>query len=660
MSTAETVSAAVPPTVEALKVPDNDVSLTDEPSPPPTKRVRVSTEEAKTVSEEEPLAPTRPSSPMNAAVDLPIKFGSTLPDGTPVYIEATEGWCMCVVPGRDHWTFNPSLGSYFNARTQELTTESVELMTPNEAVQPSTPPQMEASEPPNEPIKGKIKFYSPKRHFGYITVDASSSSPDAAAADEEEDDDDGSAAYEDVYFNRRDVADAVEIESLAEGVAVTFDITEDNGQFNAVNVKIEPPFETVTGESPGSKSLATTTGDVSMAAASSDTKDNEEDEETEEDDDDIEIDVWQNIQAHYGQKPNPQKGVALCEDKYLEKKRLPVASLLPEGADETYACGIIGGVLDGHGGQCCVEYVSQHLFRNIAAQLQNTPRQRKKGGLNETKKLEKFLRKGFEVTEHNFTSIFGKKRKDTSGCTACVVVFYGPNVDGELNLITAHLGDTRAVLCRSGRAVQLTEDHKPDNKKERQRIEALPKGLVCLVQGIWRVVKVDLRGVQGLAVSRAFGDQQLKTPEPYVSAEPEIGVTQIDFDQDEFVVVATDGIWDKIENQEAVNHLRKYRGLGKLDEGIKELMDIAEKRGSEDDKTVMVFTMDWRPSPEPAEEESEADSAEDLELPPMTQDAIPAMTPDEDVTPDVDSLPKETPSNAGGLDDIDDIDDMFA
>ncbi|EER11524.1 protein phosphatase 2c, putative, partial [Perkinsus marinus ATCC 50983] len=120
-----------------------------------------------------------------------------------------------------------------------------------------------------------------------------------------------------------------------------------------------------------------------------------------------------------------------------------------------------------------LSYVSQHLFRNIAAQLQNTPRQRKEGGPGEMKKLEKFVRKGFEVTEHNFTSSFGKKRKDTS--TACVVVFYGPNLEGELSLMTAHLGDTRAVLCRGGKAVQLTQDHKPDNDEERKRIEALPK-----------------------------------------------------------------------------------------------------------------------------------------------------------------------------------------
>ncbi|KAF4668347.1 hypothetical protein FOZ61_006586 [Perkinsus olseni] len=641
MSSTDAVSVAVAPD-DRLKISTTDTG--EEPSPPPTKRVRVSAEEESGKTAESPVAPTRPSSPVTAPEDSPIKFGSALPDGTPVYVEAGEGWWMCVVPGKDHWTFNPSLGSYFNAQTQALTTESVELALPNEAV------EMSLAQSPEEggSLKGRIKFYSPQRHFGYITVEG------LLAEGGDEDDDDTSASQDDLYFNRRNLLDSTEIGKLDSGIPVTFDIAEDNGQYSAVNVKVRPEGDT--GESPGAKSLTTTTGGDSSAEAAK--GEEPDDDEEDGDEDDIEIDVWQNIQAHYGQRPNPQKGVALCEDRYLEKKRLPVASLLPEGADETYACGIIGGVLDGHGGQCCVEYVSQHLFRNIAAQLQNTARQRKKGGMNEVQKLEKFMRKGFQVTEHNFMSIFGRKRKDTSGCTACVVVFYGPNLDGELNLVTAHLGDTRAVLCRNGRAVQLTEDHKPDNEEERRRIEALPKGRVCQVQGIWRVVKQDLRGLQGLAVSRAFGDHQMKEPEPYVSADPEIVATPIDFDQDEFVVIATDGIWDKIDNQEAISYLRKYRALGKLDEGINDLLEIAEKRGSEDDKTVMVFSMDWRPSPEPPEEESEVDTEEDMELPPMTQDAIPAMTPDDDVTPDADSLPMETPSNAGILDD--DIDDMFA
>ncbi|KAF4736173.1 hypothetical protein FOZ62_009245, partial [Perkinsus olseni] len=229
-------------------------------------------------------------------------------------------------------------------------------------------------------LKGRIKFYSPQRHFGYITVEG------LLAEGGDEDDGDTSASQDDLYFNRRNLLDSTEIGKLDSGIPVTFDIAEDNGQYSAVNVKVRPEGDT--GESPGAKSLTTTTGGDSSAEAA---KGEEPDEDEDDDEDDIEIDVWQNIQAHYGQRPNPQKGVALCEDRYLEKKRLPVASLLPEGADETYACGIIGGVLDGHGGQCCVEYVSQHLFRNIAAQLQNTPRQRKKGGMNEVQKLEKFM-----------------------------------------------------------------------------------------------------------------------------------------------------------------------------------------------------------------------------------------------------------------------------
>ncbi|EFJ39763.1 hypothetical protein VOLCADRAFT_35338, partial [Volvox carteri f. nagariensis] len=67
------------------------------------------------------------------------------------------------------------------------------------------------------------------------------------------------------------------------------------------------------------------------------------------------------------------------------------------------------------------------------------------------------------------------------GTTALVSVQVGPK------LYTANTGDCRAVLCRGGRAVRLSRDHKPELPEERTRIEAAG-GRVANVRGTWRVV----------------------------------------------------------------------------------------------------------------------------------------------------------------------------
>ena len=98
-----------------------------------------------------------------------------------------------------------------------------------------------------------------------------------------------------------------------------------------------------------------------------------------------------------------------------------------------------------------------------------------------------------------------------------------------------HEGDCRAVLCRQGAAVRLSEDHKPNRRDEKARIEKAG-GHVVEIGGIHRVCtaasKAGLKLVEDdeslyLAVSRAFGDRKLKSPsstktsQPLVSATPE-------------------------------------------------------------------------------------------------------------------------------------------
>lgn len=135
-----------------------------------------------------------------------------------------------------------------------------------------------------------------------------------------------------------------------------------------------------------------------------------------------------------------------------------------------------------------------------------------------------------------------------AGCGAATVVAV---VVGGSNpsLIVANAGDSRAVLSRSGRAVPLTHDHKPHLPEEAQRIK--------LAGGAVTNGRVD----GNLNLSRSLGDLAFKRDtclqphEQRISAFPDVRVCPLS-SQDEFVIIACDGIWDCKTNQEAVNFVR--------------------------------------------------------------------------------------------------------
>ncbi|KAL7159811.1 hypothetical protein ABFS83_01G052200 [Erythranthe nasuta] len=112
-----------------------------------------------------------------------------------------------------------------------------------------------------------------------------------------------------------------------------------------------------------------------------------------------------------------------------------------------------------------------------------------------------------------------------AGTTAVAVVLT------DHHIVVGNCGDSRAVLYRGGRVIPLTFDHKPDRADEKARIQAMGG----------RIINADIPRVQGiLAMSRALGDRYLK---PYVISEPEVTFTRRD-GEDEFLIIATDGLWD--------------------------------------------------------------------------------------------------------------------
>ena len=143
--------------------------------------------------------------------------------------------------------------------------------------------------------------------------------------------------------------------------------------------------------------------------------------------------------------------------------------------------------------------------------------------------------------------------------------------DGARNLYVANAGDARAVLCRDGKAERLTYDHKASDRSEQERVQA------C---GGW----ISMNRVHGvLAVSRALGDHAMKQS---VISQPHFWKGQLS--DGDLVIIACDGLWDVISDQEAVDLIHS-----EIDPQImsQKLMQHALERGGKDNISVMVIRL---------------------------------------------------------------------
>ncbi|KAG6647471.1 hypothetical protein I3843_07G079500 [Carya illinoinensis] len=137
-----------------------------------------------------------------------------------------------------------------------------------------------------------------------------------------------------------------------------------------------------------------------------------------------------------------------------------------------------------------------------------------------------------------------------SGTTAVTVIKQGQD------LVIGNVGDSRAVLGMRDKddsliAVQLTVDLKPNLPAEAERIRKC-RGRVFALQDEPEVARVWLpnNDSPGLAMARAFGDFCLK--DFGLISVPDISYRRIT-EKDEFIVLATDGIWDVLSNKEVVD-----------------------------------------------------------------------------------------------------------
>ncbi|KAK4106305.1 PP2C-domain-containing protein, partial [Parathielavia hyrcaniae] len=141
-------------------------------------------------------------------------------------------------------------------------------------------------------------------------------------------------------------------------------------------------------------------------------------------------------------------------------------------------------------------------------------------------------------------------------------------------LYTANVGDARIILCRQGKALRLSYDHKGSDENEGKRI-ANAGGLI---------LNNRVNGV--LAVTRALGDSYMKD---LVTGHPYTTETVIQPDLDEFIIIACDGLWDVCSDQDAVDLVRDMQDPVPA---AKLLVDHALSRFSTDNLSCMIIRLD--------------------------------------------------------------------
>lgn len=221
---------------------------------------------------------------------------------------------------------------------------------------------------------------------------------------------------------------------------------------------------------------------------------------------------------------------------------------LEEGQDETNA---FFAVYDGHGGASVAKYAGENVHKKLISD-----------NAYKSKDYPLALKNAFLGTDADMRSS-PQFQRDSSGCTAVAAL---ATSDGKIYV--ANAGDSRSVISVKGEAKPLSYDHKPQNETEKSRIVAAGG-------------YIEFGRVNGnLALARALGDFEYKKnttlgPEKQIiTCDPEIMEHSVT-DEDEFLVIACDGIWDCLSSQQVVDVIRLLVSQGKtLPEICEEICEL--------------------------------------------------------------------------------------
>lgn len=288
------------------------------------------------------------------------------------------------------------------------------------------------------------------------------------------------------------------------------------------------------------------------------------DEDTQPDHTDVTVETPQ--LANDSCKSGQREGQSIFVETSPESRYSP--RLHPSPTSRSRRSVAFFAVFDGHGGREAAQFARDYLWEFMKKQ---------RGFWSDCdREVCSAIRKGFVACHHAMWKKLPEWPKtltglpSTSGTTASVVVLRGNR------MYVAHVGDSAVVLGVQDdpsvpfiRAVEVTQDHKPELPKERERIEGLG-GSVIKKSGVNRVVwkrpRLSHNGpvrrstvidqIPFLAVARALGDlwsYDFYSGEFVVSPEPDTSVVILDPRKHRYIILGSDGLWNMVPPQEAIS-----------------------------------------------------------------------------------------------------------
>ncbi|KAJ4880399.1 Protein phosphatase 2C 56 [Raphanus sativus] len=286
-----------------------------------------------------------------------------------------------------------------------------------------------------------------------------------------------------------------------------------------------------------------------------------------------------------GRRPEMEDAVSTIP-RFLQS---PTNSLI-DGRFDPQSTAHFFGVYDGHGGSQVANYCRERMHLALAEEIAKEKPMLCDGDTWQ-EKWKRALFNSFLRVDSEIESV----APETVGSTSVVAVVFPTHI------FVANCGDSRAVLCRGKTALPLSTDHKPDREDEAARIEAAGGKVIR-----WNGARVF--GV--LAMSRSIGDRYLK---PSIIPDPEVTAVRR-VKEDDCLILASDGVWDVMTDEEACEMARKRilwhkknmvagdasllanerRGEGEdpaAKSAAEYLSKLALQRGSKDNITVVVVDL---------------------------------------------------------------------
>lgn len=225
---------------------------------------------------------------------------------------------------------------------------------------------------------------------------------------------------------------------------------------------------------------------------------------------------------------------------------------------------LLFGVFDGHNGGDVASYCTSHIATHITRELSDTSH------LAHQRPVEYALTAAIEKLDMAGSFLPGMH---DVGSTACMVVLTTDDA------WFVNVGDSRAIIQLDGQVHQMTLDHKPTLKSEVERVQR-HGGFISNTDGTWRI--------NGrLNLSRSIGDWSMRPfiiPTPSIRHYRRAGSSVVD----EYTVLASDGLYDVMTNQDVVHTIDSYpHTKGGLSRALSSLVVESRRRGSRDNITIV-------------------------------------------------------------------------